>query len=346
MTTSFFSNNHNSLSCKTWPGLALRLATILLLAAALPAGCSSDSGSDPCDIDELPLIDGIPDEALSVSQASLEARASYAADGTRTNTNLVRLTASDRSLGSIQSREPAACCGVTTCFLLTGNPVPVCREPSSGAACGAGPACQSGQTCVEDACVRCVSGPLRIKAASIDGLAGNDGAIDLDAVGDNGDKWTKGGLDTPLFDPSKTLTLQVEGDTADGFLPSYSQTLESPEPLEMIEPDPTASPQLPGQIDLKVKWKPGNGHWVEAVIRVDDPGGAVSDAAICLAHDDGCMVVPAGAIDTIMEGAPADAKLDLSVRRVISKTEQPSADDADTVVQFKAVERVDMLLAQ
>lgn len=344
MTTSSFLSSCRSLSGTTQSRRPFRRATILLLLAALPAGCSSDSGTDPCGVDELPPTDGIPDEALLVSQTVLEARASYSADGTRTNTNLVRLTASDRTLGSIQSREPAACCGVTTCFLLTGNPAPVCREPSMGA-CGTGPACKIGETCVEDACMPCVAGPLRIKAASIDGLAGDD-AISLDPVGDGGDKWTKGGLEAPLFDPSTTLTLQVEGDPGAGFLPSYSQTLDSPDPLEMIEPDPTASPQLPGQIDLKVKWKPGNGHWVEAVVQVDDPGGDVSDAAVCLAHDDGCMTVPAGAIDTIIQGAPADAKVELSVRRVISKTEQPSATDPDTVVQFKAVERVDMLLAQ
>lgn len=336
MRTSSSSNSARTSGARRGGWRALVATTLAL--GTLACGSSGDGG--PCLEENPPELDGFADEVLRVAQAQLETRRVYDASGALTETALVGFTALDLSTGATSSRLPAPCCGVTSCFLLTGEPTPRC--PSELAETCGSVTCQAGrETCVAAACVPCRPTPLPVEAVAFEGLAA--GTLELTALDSTRARWGKPDATPPLFGAS-TVEVRVTGASQGGGLPGYAQTIDSPEPLALLQPNPLAPTAL-GDTDLPLRWKPGNGDWVEARLR--GASDASRDAVVCIGRDDGCLTVPVGAIETISLNLQPSDKLKLSLRRVRSRTAPlPTAEGTPAAIQFRAAALIELQLAQ
>ncbi|MBK6846784.1 MAG: hypothetical protein IPG96_04275 [Proteobacteria bacterium] len=335
--TSSSSSDARARRARGLTSWAIITATALALGAT---ACGSSGGDGPCLPEAPPELDGFADDVLRVAQVQLETRRVYDADGKLTETALVAFTSLDLSTGATSSRLPAPCCGVASCFLLTGEPTPRCPADSGGP-CGNATCQADREVCVAGACVPCQSTPLPVEAVTLDGLAA--GALQLSALDATQARWGKTDASPPLFGAGP-LTVQMTGASATDALPSYTQSIEPPAPLTLLQPDPAASVAL-GDTDLPLRWTPGNGDWVEARLR-----GATSasrDAVVCIGRDDGCLTIPVGAIETISLNLQPSDKLKLSLRRVRSRTTAlTTAQGSPAATQLRATTMIELQLAQ
>lgn len=322
MMTSFCSNRCRA-ACALW---ALILGT---------AACSDDNDETKSCADELATVELEPaDDILYLATMRLENRRERSRGGADETTAIVTLSLSDRSLFLPQPRSPAP--WSRSCFLFSGRFTSTCRDPA-GASCG-GETCSSGQSCVEGACVACEARPLSIEGARVQGLARAD--VALDRVGTDGSRWRDAAAKVPLF-AGDAIDLQVQGGAATGEFPSYTQTVDAPEPVELTQPAPGTS--VGGAAaDLRVEWERGNGDWVEVALAPEVATGGTQDLVVCVVDDDGCATVPSIAIATLSSNAP-NAPLTLSVSRVKSAVTAVEA-PKKAAAQMLAIDRVDLPL--
>ncbi|MBK8482510.1 MAG: hypothetical protein IPL40_15320 [Proteobacteria bacterium] len=336
MRTSSFSNRERA---RGGLGLSLRLLASVALASTVIA-CSGEGGGGACLEEAPPALDSVADDVIRVAQTQLEPRRVYDATGVSTETALVAFASLDLSTGATSSRLPAPCCGVTSCFLLTGEPTPRCPAETGGP-CGS-TSCQTDkEVCVAGACVPCQSTPLAVEAVTLEGLA--SGVMALDALDATHARWGKTTAAPPLFG-AEPITVRVAGTGSSEALPSYEQRLDPPAPWSLLEPDPLV-PGAIGDTDLPLRWTPGNGDWVEARLR--GATDASRDAVVCIGRDDGCLTLPIGAIETISLNLQPSDKLKLSLRRVRSLTTSlPVTQGSPAATQIRATTMIEFQLGQ
>jgi hypothetical protein len=125
--------------------------------------------------------------------------------------------------------------------------------------------------------------------------------------------WGVPALHEALFE-GDPVTVRFSGGDNDGEFPSFERTVTPPDPMVMIEPDPTASEHLLDMLaDTLIWWEAGNGDYVEIEIRpVFDPGDDTVWTLVCYTFDDGCHVVPAEAIGWLTSVATAEYTIEVS----------------------------------
>ena len=312
------------------------LAVCSVLALALGA-CSDDGGNggpDTCEDEAAPTSTTLPDQILKQANMLVEERTQYTADGTKTQATIVNLNLSDFSFVEVDSRFPLPCCGAMACFQLTGKGNSSCRQKAGGP-CGSD-TCTSDESCVNDVCEPCKPKPLLADKATLSGAGLAGGSVELEDKGSG--KFLKAGLPAPLFG-SGDVTLSLTGRSEADYFPSSEVTVTAPEPLVLQNPDPSATTSL-SNTDLPVRWKAGNGELIELTLKSADP--AITDKVVCIARDDGCATVPAGAIEWVKLAMKPGEKFSMSVRRVVSSLK----DGGDHATLVKAASRVDFQLEQ
>lgn len=312
MKTSSFSNR----SQRTVARLHGRCpAAVVVVVVTLLGGCGGDGADGSCIDETAAATDSFPDSAVRRAQLRLERRTTQQTDGSLAEQLLAQMSLVDLTKVDVTSRPPEPCCGLRSCFLLTGSPTTSCRK-------GFKPPC--------------LPEPLDADKVTVTGLVG--GSVTLDSAG--GGRFTKTGLKSPLF-TDNPITVKVQAKSSSSSFPSYDQKLAAPAQLELTSPDPKAKQLSAGTTDLDVAWNAGDGDWVELSVSSNAKGA--TDRVVCVVEDDGCATMPIGAIEAIkLDMKPTD-KIELTVTRVKSTTRTL---DAKTGAQIKAQSRVELLLDQ
>jgi hypothetical protein len=108
--------------------------------------------------------------------------------------------------------------------------------------------------------------------------------------------------------------------------------------MELTSPQPNSRA---GGSDLSLEWVAGNGERIEITLLSTDT--SQTDKVICLAADDGCATIPAGALDFIKANMTVADKIRVIVKREKSAVKNVAA---NTGMQIKATTRIDFLLEQ
>ena len=308
------------------------LVPVLLLGALL--GCSDNTASvDTCVDEAPPEMAAIPDEVLLRGSALVEMRSVYDIAGAKTDSALINFSLVDLTTWQVDSRFPAACCGSMACFNLTGSPNEGCRG-TAGGPCGRS-TCGADEVCVEGQCKTCARESLTADKVVIAGTAAGD--LELTANSTN-DTFIYPTAPTELF-ASGPLTLQVTGRSEPGFVQDYEQQLEVPSPLKLLAPTLPASA---GNVDLDLKWEKGNGDWIEVVLRSSNP--KITDKVVCIAKDDGCASIPAGAFDLAKQNMTSNETFSVTMARI--KQALKTVSSGKVVSSLKLSRRIDLSLSQ
>ncbi|MBW2733729.1 MAG: hypothetical protein JRH20_15180 [Deltaproteobacteria bacterium] len=317
------------------PTFVVSLFCLALLG--LPSGCSDDGPNEEnCHDEAPPATAGLPATTLRVASASLEFRVDYTAGAGRNESTVVNLSLVDLSTVYTQSRFPSPCCGSMACFSLTGSPAKSCRGGQTDGFCEA-VTCPDNHVCDGETgtCVPCARVPLNADKVTVSGLS--SGSVDLEspAVG----AFVTTSVTPPLFS-TDPVQIDVIGRDEAGYFPTYSQVIEPPDALEILSPDPSA-PGPAGMSDLPLKWRAGNGEWMEVTLRSSNPD--ITDKVVCLAVDDGCATIPIGALETMRLDMPPEDRILMTVQRVRTQIDSLSGDNG---AQLKVSSRVDFALEQ
>jgi hypothetical protein len=281
---------------------------LLASTAILGGGCHEEQGDGSC------TDDVAPDQAAHVTAAtqrgrvSVEAAVAYDGKGASATSNSIVSAFTDISQVETSSRTLYPI--IYNCFGLTGVPTTSCRQ---------------GKT------APCQVDTLEVVKVEVEGFATGTTTLDRVSTG----KYSK--LDiTGAFYGTGNLTAKVTGKTDKGYFPTYDQTLATPEPLELLAPDPLMEDST--RTDLRVEWKKGNGDYILIDVQAD----GTNDKIQCIAVDDGCQVISATLMD-IFVGSPVKSgstpkRYKLTLSRV--KATQKSL-DSNTSVLFSAVTKLE-----
>jgi hypothetical protein len=307
--------------------------TLLVMALLLcAAGCSDEASDNRCEDEDPPKLAGLSDDIYKAARASLEQTTKVAEDGSKSETTSVSVSLTDYTAFEIVSRPLVPVGGFVSCFQLTGSPQEKCRG-NPGGQCGS-TTCGPQQVCINGACEDCVRQKLDADKVSITGLAA--GSIDLERKSEGSFRKTPPPA-APLYGDG-TIAVSLTGRSEAGFFPSTDLQIEPPTKMELTSPQPNSRA---GGSDLSLEWVAGNGERIEITLLSTDT--SQTDKVICLAADDGCATIPAGALDFIKANMTVADKIRVIVKREKSAVKNVAA---NTGMQIKATTRIDFLLEQ
>jgi hypothetical protein len=284
----------------------LLLAGAVLLMGAGGLGCHSSTSDGSCSDDVAPDEAGHLASAMHRGRVSIEDDLDYDGKGGSTPSNFITASFTDISEVEVTSREPYPI--IYNCFGLTGVPTTSCR---------------AGKT------APCVVESLDATSVAVEGMAAGTVSLTRASTG----KFSKLDSAAPFFGTGD-VTARVTGKSQTGYIPSYDQTVKTPDPLTLVTPSPAAETETHG--DLRIEWEKGNGNYMLIDVQAD----GTSDKIQCIAVDDGCQVITETLLDIFVgsKGVTGTAKrFKISISRILSTQ---SSIDSNTSVLFSATTKV------
>ncbi len=300
-----------TLPCRT---AALALGALTVLACEPP---EEDPAIPTECLDDVLVDDGGGGESPK-RRGQLNLLERHYADGSPITT-VVGAKFADFTLHTGTSQEGTVLSG--TCIGLTGQPVRSDRHCEyTTTPCEENDTCETDVSCVE-------SDRLAVGGVRLEGLA--DGPVDLDPQGVG--TFIKAGL-SRLFG-SGTVDVQLTAASGENLFVNNDGSLlgiPSPRVVEVTEPALDGSGVLE-RIDTLLRWTPGDPSdvvFIDLVARhsfITDPSVERNVIVSCVALDDGCQAIWAGAIEWLVRPEP-DWQMGEKVTVIVSRRNQLAVD--------------------
>lgn len=247
------------------------VAWLLVATLATSSACSEDGGgpSETCWDEVSPGVQGHDENAMHRGQVSLVSEVELGA-APQGRENSITASFTDITTVETSSRAQDTNIGGLACFGLTGSPTQKCRSGFT-------------EPCVVEA--------LEVDNVTVEGLDGGDRQLERTSTG------KLSSLDLPdPFLGATPITVKVTGRADQGYFPSYDQTLDPPDELELLEPDPSADRPV-GVTDIRFGWTPGDASQDLIILDIASSDESITDRVRCFVLDDGCHTLLPDALE-------------------------------------------------